>query len=169
MRYAAVVLLTCAVVLSAQTLPERPSLGEAARKARAEKEAAKSSGKRVFDNSTMSAAKDEPAPAAAVKVDAPPKVDKAELEKFYRARFAEIRDNRAKAQAQIAKLEEKLREISPNANRVIPYEYRPDVIKMIQDEIARGNKYLEKLKETEEAYREELRKKGLPYSWSEEK
>lgn len=153
---------------------ERPSLGEVARKARAEK-AGQPKARRVFDDQSIgqetpvSSGKpsgqppDDPKSTAAKP--AAPK-SSASLETEYRAAFSKLREQLKAAEAKSKPLADKMAKFSPNSATVVHYYYDPVALKAIQDQIDANNKRIADLKQRIADLEEELHRKGLPSGWA---
>jgi len=157
----------------AQPAPsERPSVAEAARKAR-EKKASEPKATKVFDNQSMGKgtvstpqssapapdAKSAPARPAAVK-------GTSELEREYRTRFAKMRIQLITSEERAKMLADVMAKYSPSSVTAEHYYYDPKKLKELQSAIDTNNKRIADLKKQLADLEEELRRKGLPSGWA---
>ncbi len=166
-----VCLLIASAALAAQE-PERPSLAEAARKAR-EKKGEQPKATRVFDNQSMGkgtvSSPQSSAPAPDPKsTSARPVPAKAtsELEREYRTRFASLRIQLVTAEERAKMLADVMAKYSPTSVTVEHYYYDPKKLKEIQTAIDANNSLIARLKKQLADLEEELRRKGLPSGWA---
>lgn len=155
-----------------------PSLGDLARRARADKENAKKvTPTRVFNNESFSkgasAATDSPAkpeppeetlPKAAAKSESSD--SEPDSEKAWRSKFAKLRAQLKSAEMQAEQLKEEMARASPSSATVVHYSYDARYVKSIQAKIDANNRQIEKLRKQLDDLEEELRRKGLPSGWA---
>ena len=151
---------------------ERPSLAEAARKAR-EKRADQPKAKQVFDNETVAKGTVSTPQASTPAADPQrsserpaQKTSTAALEREYRARFAGLREQLRAAEGRAKVLTDEMAKYSPTSVTVEHYYYDPQRLKQLQSAIDTNNKRLADLKQRLADLEEELRRKGLPSGWA---
>jgi hypothetical protein len=164
-----VCLLIASAGLAAQE-PERPSVAEAARKAR-EKKADQPKATKVYDNQSLEKGKPSspksasPAPEPKPARPAPVKAT-SELEREYRIRFANLRIQLFAAEAQGKALADTMAKYSPTSVTVEHYYYDPKKLKELQSAIDTNTRRVADLKKQLADLEEELRRKGLPSGWA---
>lgn len=145
---------------------ERPSLAEAARKAR-EKKASQAKATKVFDNESVSKGKVS-TPQSSTPAPAKPAPAKAasDQEREYRLRFANLRIQLATAEERAKMLADLMAKYSPTSVTVEHYYYDPKKLKELQSAIDSNDKRIADLKKQLTDLEEELRRKGLPSGWA---
>lgn len=164
--------LMCFAALAAQEPTDRPSLAEAARKAR-EKKGEQPKATKVFDNqsmgkgtvSTPQSSTPAPDPRAAPSRPAPVKAT-SDLEREYRTRFASLRLQLITSEERAKMLADLMAKYAPSSVTVEHYYYDPKKLKELQSAIDTNNKRIADLKKQLADLEEELRRKGLPSGWA---
>jgi chromosome segregation ATPase len=166
-------------LLFASLLIQAQSVADAARKAQAAKPAEKKA-TRKFDNDSIRDLSSAgvstvgkvgaPEEAKPVVEDAKPatKGTRAEAEKAWRARFAELRAQLKAAEVEAADLQVEMNKASPHTVAVDHYYHDVEYIKHLEISIAANNRTRERLKKQIADLEKELRRLGLPSSWAEE-
>ena len=166
-----VCLMIASAALAAQE-PERPSVAEAARKAR-EKKGDQPKATKVFDNqsmgkgtvSTPQSSTPTPYPKSTTARPAPAKAT-SELEREYRTRFANLRIQLITSEERAKMMADMMAKYSPTSVTVEHYYYDPKKLKELQSAIDTNNKRIADLKKQLADLEEDLRRKGLPSGWA---
>lgn len=162
--------LMCFAALAAQEPTDRPSLAEAARKAR-EKKGDQPKATKVFDNQSMGKGTvstpqaSTPDPKSAPARPAPVKAT-SDLEREYRTRFANLRLQLITSEERAKMMADVMAKYSPTSVTVEHYYYDPKKLKELQSAIDTNNKRIADLKKQLADLEEELRRKGLPSGWA---
>lgn len=150
--------------------PEKPSLAEAARKAR-EKKATEPKATKVFDNESVSKGKvstpssSTPAPELTTPESTPTKAT-SDLEREYRTRFANLRIQLVTSEERAKMLADVMAKYAPSSVTVEHYYYDPKKVKELQGAIDANNSRIANLKKQLTDLEEDLRRKGLPSGWA---
>ncbi len=145
---------------------ERPSVAEAARKAR-EKRAAEPKATKVFDNQSMGkgTVSTVGSPTAAPEKRVPAKAT-SDLEREYRARFANMRIQLVTAEERGKMLANVMAKYSPSSVTAEHYYYDPKKLRELESAIDANSKQIADLKKQLADLEEELHRKGLPSGWA---
>lgn len=182
----AVISLTTMLCVAAPA--QGPSLAELARQERARKQAEPKAGK-VFTNEdiptpTISPAAEsgapaeaapkptETAPAVGAEPEEPAEKTQAELEKEYRAKFAQLRSNLELEERRLDVLQREFnlaqQQFYTDPNVALREQYSREELNKRQEEIQKQQETVEKAKQAISDLEEELRRKGLPPGWARE-